>query len=296
VLDQPRPDGAGRTAGVHPRDDGGVVRRLRDEPLVGRGRPGLVRGEKGRPELDALGAERQRSGDAAPVHQAAGKNDGHLDAVDELGHERDTADETLLERSEERAAVAAGFGRLRDHDVDAGLLQHDRFRDGRGGTENRAAGLLHNREVGDPESEAEDRDALLCDDLKLRVDEARRRRPKLARARQAELVPVALELSLHRLDRLRVDRPDVDRREEIDREGLARPRANGANRVAQRVRREHRAAERPQRAGVRDGGDELRRSESARHRRLHDRVTDAEQARDARCGPAHAACPFKALS
>ena len=53
--------------------------------------------EERRAELDALGAECERGGDPAAVHDPARVHNGNRDAVDDLGHERHAAHERALE-------------------------------------------------------------------------------------------------------------------------------------------------------------------------------------------------------
>ena len=87
--------------------------------LVAAHRARLGRRDEARPEPHAVGAERDRGGEAATVEDAAGRDDRHTvaDLVDDLRHERHRRD---------GSGVAAGFGALRDHEVAARFDRGDR--------------------------------------------------------------------------------------------------------------------------------------------------------------------------
>ena len=70
----------------------------------------------------AVGAERERGGEAAAVEDPAGRDDRHPVAhrVDDLGDERQRRD---------LAGVTTGLGALRDDDVATGLDRGDRVAD-----------------------------------------------------------------------------------------------------------------------------------------------------------------------
>ena len=82
--------------------------------LVAAHRARFGRRDEARAEPHAVGAERERGREAAPVEDAARRDDRHpiADRVDDLRHERHGRD---------RAGVAARFGALRDHEVAARL-------------------------------------------------------------------------------------------------------------------------------------------------------------------------------
>ena len=71
------------------------------------------------PDPHAVGTERERGGEAAPVEDAAGGDHGHAvaDRVDDLRDERHRRD---------LSGVPAGLGALRDDEVAAGLDRGDR--------------------------------------------------------------------------------------------------------------------------------------------------------------------------
>ena len=86
-----------------------------------------------------LRAESERGGDAAPVHDPAGEQHGHGDAIDDPGHERDPPTIGILERAEERAAMTARLAGLGDDRVHAEPLELDGLVDGRRRAEDDAA-------------------------------------------------------------------------------------------------------------------------------------------------------------
>ena len=86
-------------------------------------------------ELDGLGAEGQRGGDAAAVHDPARGDHRDADGVDDLRDQRHRAHERSFDRLEERAAVPACLISL-DHDrIDARPLERDRLGDRRRGAD-----------------------------------------------------------------------------------------------------------------------------------------------------------------
>ena len=107
-----------RLAGVGPGDDRAVLGQAEQGVLVAGDGAGLGRGDEAGADPHAVGAERERGGQAPPVEDAAGRDDRHLvaDRVDDLGDERHGRD---------LAGVAAGLGALGDDDVAAGLDRRD---------------------------------------------------------------------------------------------------------------------------------------------------------------------------
>ena len=71
-------------------DHGAVLGEPDQRLLVAVDRAGLGRGDEARADPDAVGAERERGGEAAPVEEPAGGDDGHplADGVDDLRDER----------------------------------------------------------------------------------------------------------------------------------------------------------------------------------------------------------------
>ena len=242
--------------------------------------------EERRPELDALGAERERGGDSAPVHDRARRDHGHAHAVDDLREQREASDHRLLERVQERPAMAAGLAALRDDEVDAGLLERDRLGRCRRSAREQGAGGANRLERRDPEGEAEERDALLGDHGQLRLEQRRRIE------RRADFGRRNAQLGVERRERVQQRRPvrlrllDRAPREEVDPEGPVGELADPPDDRAQVVRLGPGATERPERPGVRHRGDELGRRRPD-HGRLQDRIADAEQLGRPRGAPAH---------
>src|SRR5262245_3368760 len=100
-------------AGVRPCDDGAVLGGGKQRVLVAGNGPGFVGGDEPGADPDAVGAEGERGGEAAPVEESAGRHDGNLcaDRVDDLRHERD---------GRHLAGVPAGLRSLGDDEVAAG--------------------------------------------------------------------------------------------------------------------------------------------------------------------------------
>jgi hypothetical protein len=105
-------------------------RACRSARLYAAGMPASSTVRNAGTHLDAGRAERERGGDSAPIHDAAGGEHRHAHRVDDLRHERHAADEPRLERLGEGAPVRARLAALRDDRVDAIALEHQRFRHG----------------------------------------------------------------------------------------------------------------------------------------------------------------------
>ena len=145
-----RPGGAARVGGG---DDGGLGRRAGGAALLGLACGRLVGDEVGRADRRGIGAERERGGDPAAVHDGAGGDHRHLDPVGDLGEQREEADEVLRRIAKERAPVAAGFAALGDHRVDARRLERGRLVGGGRGSDHDGLGGLQRREVRNTEGE-----------------------------------------------------------------------------------------------------------------------------------------------
>src|SRR6476659_2481412 len=207
VLDrvyEPRPYEPCLSARVGAGDKGPVGSVCKHAALES-GRPGLGASEECRPELDAFGAERECRGDAAPVHDPAGEKYRNGDAIDDPGHERDAADDRVLERPEEGAAMPARLTGLSDDRVHSESLQLDDLGNRRRRAEDHAARLPYRLERQGSEREAEHRHALVSDHCELRFDQAgRRSRGNILQLWQAQLGAERREDGLHRLDPLRI--------------------------------------------------------------------------------------------
>ena len=265
-------------------DDGGGLLRLDERPAVELGGAALGTAEERGPELHPVRAEGERRRDPAAVHDPARVQHRERDLLDDGGHERDPADQAVLERPEERPPVAARLARLRDDHVDSAALERHGLLDRRRGAEDHAARLPDLLEGRDAEGEAEHGDALLGDHRELLLDApGRGKRGRRLRLGQPQLGPEGREHGVHRRDRAWIDDGLGERREEVDPEGPIRQPPHGGDGAAQLVRCELGARERAEPARVRDGGDQLGRRVAPRHRGLHDRVPRPEELRDEGC-------------
>ena len=131
---------------------------------VGSAGPSFRAAEEGGSERHRAGAERQGGSEAAAVHDPAGGDHGESHGIDDLGHEREGADQRGLRIAIEGAVMAARFRSLGADEVDTGLLQGLRLGDRRGGAHRGDPGLAAGVEHlpgRDAEGEAEYRHALL---------------------------------------------------------------------------------------------------------------------------------------
>ena len=132
LAHHPVGDPARRTPGHDIGDDGGIVAGLRQRHARRRGHLGFRAAQIGGADLHARRPQRERRRDAAPVGDAAGRDHRHLHGIHHLRHQRKGAGLLGDIFGQEHAAMAAGFGALRDDDVGAVLLQPDRLpHDGR---------------------------------------------------------------------------------------------------------------------------------------------------------------------
>jgi hypothetical protein len=112
-----------------------------------------------------LRPERERGRDPAPVDNPARGDDRHRHRVDDLRHKSDEADEPVLERANERPAVAARLRALCDDDINPGPRKRGRLlRCCRRAHQDNALKLVERR---DSEGEAEHRHPLLGHDREL---------------------------------------------------------------------------------------------------------------------------------
>ena len=73
--------------------------------------------------MNGAGAERECSGDSAPVGNASGSNDGRRDRIDYLREEREESERLGGIGAEETAGVAARLEALRNDHIDPAVLQ-----------------------------------------------------------------------------------------------------------------------------------------------------------------------------
>jgi hypothetical protein len=191
----------------------------------------------------------QQLGDPGPVRDPARRHDRHRDRVDASRHELGERHER--EAVEERTAVPARLGSLRDDGVHTRVLQCPSLVRRRRRAEGDDASVPQRRRIDDPEREAEHRRALVEHDLE--------------------------GILAH-----------VRRREQVDGEGTVGRRPHFADRASQLVRRECRPRDRAERPRGGYRGRERRRR-VVRHRRLHDREPDPDQLAQRRIEQAHAA-------
>jgi hypothetical protein len=78
-------------------------------------------------DLHASRAQRERRCNPAPVGNAAGRDHRHLHRIHHLRHQRKGAGLLGDFVGQEHAAVATGFGALRDDNVGSVLVQPDRL-------------------------------------------------------------------------------------------------------------------------------------------------------------------------
>ncbi len=117
----------------------------------------LRREEERRADLHARGAELERGANVVAGRDAARRDDGHV--ADARGHELRERDELV---SEERSAVPAGLGALRDDRVD---VERPRLLGSRRGPEHEDPALSERCRIDRRERVREDRRPLLEDDF-----------------------------------------------------------------------------------------------------------------------------------
>jgi len=116
--------------------------------------------QEGCARLHRRGAQRERGYDPARVADAAGRDHGHADGIDDLWHERHRPDLGGWVVAKEHAPVATCLRTLGDHGVAACCGEVPCLGDGRRGGEHEAAGrpdAIDERGCRQPEMEAHDR-------------------------------------------------------------------------------------------------------------------------------------------
>src|SRR5258707_15317279 len=114
--------------------------------------PALGCEEKRRPELRARRAELQCAPYPGAIDDPARGDHRHRD-VDRRKQIRERH-EPVLDRAEERPAMAAGLRALRHDSIDTGALEERRFLRSRRGAGDRDAALLQRPRVDEPKREA----------------------------------------------------------------------------------------------------------------------------------------------
>ena len=89
--------------------------------------PRLLAGQKGRSDLHAIGAKRQRGRDAPAIDNASSGNDRNPDGVTHLGYQRERTDEKIFRWREEGNPVPARIGAGSQHNINPGGLDGARF-------------------------------------------------------------------------------------------------------------------------------------------------------------------------
>ncbi len=126
-------DPACRAPGHDVGDDSGIIPRLGERRPRRYNHPGFRTTQIGGTDLHAGRAQRERRRDAPPVGDAARRDHGDFHRIDHLRHQREGAGLLGDVFRQEHAAMAAGFGSLRDDGVGAVFFKPDRLlHDGRG--------------------------------------------------------------------------------------------------------------------------------------------------------------------
>jgi hypothetical protein len=295
-------DAAGGTTGERAREPRAVLSRAQDRPLVRLWNTGLVAGEEGRAQLHPSGPEGQSGRNAAAVHDAAGRHDGDLNRVGDGRHEGVDADQAALEVAPERRTVAAGLAALRHDRVDTRPLQRHRLAHrGRRAHQEHAARLHggESRRRNNAERETESGGARLEGGGELVVERVggrrghlRRRQAQLGAVRRNELESACAVGGCH------------DRRlrsEEVDAERPVSARADPARGLGDLARSQVGTTDEAERTGVADRRHQRWRVTATGQRRLDDRLSQLEPARERRLdrhGPPpgeHRACRSRRL-
>ena len=237
--------------------------------------PGLVAGKECRAQLHRACSQRQRSSDAAAIHDSARSDDGKANRVNNLRNQRNRADHCGAKIAAERSAMAAGFTPLRDHCIHAGLLERDGFVNRGCRAHREHAALTNGRDCvrgKNSKCEAErGRSAFQCHGELLAKRVAGRFR--LRRRVETEFSVIPAESFDGRFRRDARVRGQLWR-EEINTEGTRCFCANGSARFHDLLRSEVRTADEAERSRVTDRGDEIRCIAAPRHGCLNDGVIE----------------------
>ena len=152
-------DAARIFARKHPRQAGAVIAGIGMRRFQPGWMPDSAAQESGA-ELRRLRAQDQRGGDALAVHDAAGRDQRHIDRARDLRNQRHQADAGLLEIAQKGAAMAAGLDALDADRIGAGLFPGFGFGHRGGGADHQRTPLpelRHRGGVEHAESEADHR-------------------------------------------------------------------------------------------------------------------------------------------
>ena len=275
------------------RDHGVGLDRAHERRAIGPRCRALRSEEEARPELRACGPERQRGGETAAVEDPARSDHGGGHGVDDLRDQRERADERAVPvaREVERRPMSSGFCPLRDDEVDAAVDHANGLLHGRDHRADVNARLVCGRyeRCRVSEREAQHRDALREHDVDL-LRELRGGNDDVAGASgQAQFGAQPVENGLHGLDvAAGLRRGD----QEVDTEGCCRAASDRGNGRDQKIRRNAAPGVDTETARGRDLGDEVGSGRPARHRRLDDRILQAEEPGQLR--PQHAVGLYRA--
>ena len=98
-------------------------------------------GQKGGAHLHASRAQHPQGGDAAPIHDAAGGDNGNRDIFGQQRRQGEDAHQALFGVTDEGAAMTARLGPLSDDEIHAAFLQNNRFQHVGGGAQGDDPGI-----------------------------------------------------------------------------------------------------------------------------------------------------------
>ena len=237
-------DAARRTPGHDVGDGGRTILRQRQILADDGADLGFRAAQVGCADLHAGRAQRKCGSDATTVGNAASRDHRHPHRIGHLRDQRECARLRCDVIGQEHAAMATGFGALRDDRIDATLLQPHRFLDDGGRGDDDAAGVPHPLEqafLRQAEMEADDLRLERLDHLAHRGVE-RRTRGSRDRHRRIELQLFIIRCEFATPCRL-ARRIRHGRRvgEEIHRYRRADLLAENVDLIARLLRRQHRA-------------------------------------------------------
>jgi len=195
-----------------------------------------------------------------------------------LRHQRHRPDHAGSRTTAEAAPMAAGVKSLRDDDVGTVCFERARLGHRRRRTEDDAAGFLHSPNCGwvrQPKVKADNPRPQLENEVEPFFFEGWKRLFGLGDRSQPKFVEVGCEPHTHASRRVGVE-PGVRMDEKIEIVGTVCRLAQCGDLVSHRRRRNTGTADRPQGPCVAHRRGERGRGEAG-HRRLNDRVSDAEQ-------------------
>jgi hypothetical protein len=258
--------------------------------LVLGGRPRFVGGEERGADLHSVGTQRKRGDDPPGIGDAAGCDDRRRHLLDRDPDERQRSDQRVLRRREEGSAMTARLGSGRDDDVDAGLVERHCLIRRRGGREGDDSGVPEGGEhtlVGDAEDDAECRRPSLEDRFGL-VLEGCGEALGIRWRGDTELGVQRLQPPDRRVEALTGHLAlgqVVGGDPEVQREGAPRRRVKRTSDIANPDGVEVVDAERPEAAGVSDGGGQRHARQPAAERSLDERPIEIQEPADAGVWP-----------